>query len=323
MLGYVVARVQKIKSITRAKAAFDHNTRVTKPEHQNVENEHLNRVFGHLTTEAALGDLREQIKGVQESQGRRIRHDAVLALEYVFSFSHDAELSEEGKTSFLADCLKHVRTLHGDGQILQAAVHRDESTEHIHIMVVPVQMTEKGPRLQANVFTSKPALKTLQDEAGRLGAPYQLARGIEGSTATHLDIKNWYKMLKVPEFDRVAIPKRTNPFESDDTYFPRILQAFKDAFMKPLQTLQKKIQQLEQRPTLHDLLIWKKRAEAAEKAVKENAAMMLKVAEFPPTDLAMWHKILRDSLGLDKPRIEKKPPTIEKKGIEDDGVPGF
>ncbi|PBG44445.1 hypothetical protein BGU93_18945, partial [Clostridioides difficile] len=68
--------------------------------------------------------------------------------------------------------------------MLNATVHRDETTPHLHIGVMPI--TQDG-RLSAKAIFTKTEMKARQTEFARdVGEKYGLERGEEGSERTQL-----------------------------------------------------------------------------------------------------------------------------------------
>lgn len=68
--------------------------------------------------------------------------------------------------------------------MLNATVHMDETTPHLHIGVMPI--TQDG-RLSAKAIFTKTEMKAIQTEFARdVGEKYGLERGVEGSERTHL-----------------------------------------------------------------------------------------------------------------------------------------
>ena len=91
----------------------------------------------------------------------------------------------EGSKRFFEDSAKFFCDRYGSENVINATIHLDESTPHMHLGLVPVT---KDGRLSAKALFNPKELNQLQTDFARLvGAKYGLERGIEGSTATHLD----------------------------------------------------------------------------------------------------------------------------------------
>jgi len=84
----------------------------------------------------------------------------------------------------------------GEKNVVAAILHKDETTPHIQAMIVPL---DEKDRLNARHFIGQPrqvvALHTSYNRAvGDLG----LERGVQGSVATHGNIREWYAKIETP-----------------------------------------------------------------------------------------------------------------------------
>lgn len=94
-----------------------------------------------------------------------------------------SNLGENCRT-FFEDTVKWFADRYGSDRILNATVHMDEHTPHLHLGIVPI--TEDG-KLSAKTLFTKTELKSIQTEFARdVGSKYGLERGVEGSERTHL-----------------------------------------------------------------------------------------------------------------------------------------
>ena len=90
-------------------------------------------------------EISRQIKAA----GCRERKDSVVALDALYTASPEwfANHSREDALRFFSDCYEfHSRTY---GVPLNAVVHMDEKTPHLHIISVPIVRDEKGSHLSA------------------------------------------------------------------------------------------------------------------------------------------------------------------------------
>lgn len=90
-----------------------------------------------------------------------------------------------GSEKFFARATQFFSDRYGEENVINATVHMDEATPHMHLGVVPV--TADGRLSAKDIFTPL-ELKQLQtDFAEKVGKPFQLERGKEGSETKHLD----------------------------------------------------------------------------------------------------------------------------------------
>lgn len=85
---------------------------------------------------------------------------------------------------------------YGEKNIMRFTLHMDETTPHIHAVVVP--LTKDG-RLSAKEITGGPkGMEQLQDEYGAKMARFGLERGLKGSPSKHTDISEYYGAINEP-----------------------------------------------------------------------------------------------------------------------------
>lgn len=135
---------------------------------------------------------------------RKRRSDAVLAADFVLSaspefFRDDPEAAgtwnQEKLDAWVKVNLDWMKERYGDN-LVSAVLHLDEATPHIQGVFVP--LTEDN-RLSAKQMVGGPAeLRALQDSYGEAVAPLGIQRGLEGSAATHTDVKSFYAVTERP-----------------------------------------------------------------------------------------------------------------------------
>lgn len=127
----------------------------------------------------------------------KVRKDAVLMCSFVVGSDRKffGELSPSEQRQFFVDCTRFFAERYGEGNIISAVVHMDETTPHLHLNLIPIA----GGRLCAKKLFDRKALTTLQTDLYReVGAKWNLQRGKEGSRAKHLDTAE-FKAKKIVE----------------------------------------------------------------------------------------------------------------------------
>lgn len=140
----------------------------------------------------------------------RRRRDAVLCIEYLITASPEAFTRHGGKmpdtSGYFDQAMTWLSARHGAANIVCAELHLDERSPHLVAYITP--LTQDG-RLSARDFLGGPAtLRRMQtDFHQRCGKPFGLARGIEGSKATHQAVRAYYQALQSspPTIDRTDI----------------------------------------------------------------------------------------------------------------------
>jgi len=160
-----------------------------------------------------LGEqLRERLADF-EQRGGKLRKDSVLAVELMMSASPDwfKAASREQTQEWLRRNIEWIEDTFGRDNVLQVALHLDETTPHLHAFLLPeVQMVEtRGRKPKPGspapaARAPKPALAAshwldgrvkmgeLQDRYAAAMAPMGLKRGLKGSGARHRTIRSYY-----------------------------------------------------------------------------------------------------------------------------------
>ena len=128
----------------------------------------------------------------------KVRKDAVLMCSFVVgsdgAFFKNLSLQEQEK--FFAECTRFFAERYGEGNIISAVVHVDETTPHLHLNLIPIA----GGRLCAKNLFDRKALTALQTDLYKeVGAKWNLQRGNEGSHAKHLSRRMGKQVTSLPK----------------------------------------------------------------------------------------------------------------------------
>lgn len=206
---FAILRTKKLHGAHGVAWAAQHNHRERDTPNANPERTPANTVLaGAQTTDQVMAIWRDRTATVE----RKIRSNAVTAIEYMVTASPDA--FERGKLNdgYFRDALKWVEKRHGKENILTAVIHRDETTPHLHVLVVPIhkktkkytnRVTKETTEREVVALDAKSclngpkALSAMQTAfASEIGASWGLKRGAEKSSATHEEIAAWYARMK-------------------------------------------------------------------------------------------------------------------------------
>ena len=137
MSGAAFLRIKKLKGSGIVTVAARHNRRVIQAEvgaSKTIDSirSGLNETLEGPPTAAAVGQL---AKDLMKAAGvTRLRKDAVMALEVVFSLP-PGHLQDD--RAYFVDCVAWAGK-HFGGVILSADVHRDEAAPHCHVLILPL-----------------------------------------------------------------------------------------------------------------------------------------------------------------------------------------
>ena len=126
------------------------------------------------------------------------RKDAVVMNSFVVGSDKTFfdKLPKALQYEFFTDCTEFFAERYGKENIISAVVHSDETTQHMHLNLIPI--TSDG-RLCSKQLFDKPQLQQLQtDFYEAVGKKYGLQRGKEGSQGKHLSTAE-FKAKKIIE----------------------------------------------------------------------------------------------------------------------------
>jgi hypothetical protein len=193
MKGKVVFRVQKIKSSRALRGALAHNLRVQ--ETPNADSTKLKKnVFGKGMT--TIDDCMKRYTDLIRSQ--KVRTNAVHAIEIVVSGSSERmhEMSLKERTEYFKDSLNWLSgEFGGSNNLISVVIHNDESTPHMQAIFIPIIDGKLNAR--AAIGGERSRLSEMQtDFAEKVSEKYDLERGVKGSKADHVTIKEYAARTK-------------------------------------------------------------------------------------------------------------------------------
>lgn len=185
-MPYAILRAAKLKTPGNIASSVSHTFRnretLNADPSLTPENEHL-----------GVTSAEEVTQGITARLPEKRRSDAVLAIEYFVGVSpeafKDGTFTDGGKKYF-SNALDWLKDRHGAENVISAHIHRDETTPHMVVYVVP----RDGDKLNAKKWLGgKAKLSEMQSKfAFEVGMRNGLDRGIEGSKAQHKTIKQFY-----------------------------------------------------------------------------------------------------------------------------------
>lgn len=184
-VGYAVVHMMKIKS-GAVGGIQSHNNREHEPKtNPDVDMSRSEDNYDLISCDNYKRSIKEKMSNLVESS-RAIRKDAVVVCNFIVTSDNETmdALGADRQREFFQDSVKWFSDRYGADRVLNATVHMDETTPHLHIGVMPI--TQDG-RLSAKAIFTKTEMKAIQTEFARdVGEKYGLERGVEGSERTHL-----------------------------------------------------------------------------------------------------------------------------------------
>lgn len=184
-VGYAVVHMMKIKS-GAVGGIQSHNNREHEPKtNPDVDMSRSEDNYDLISCDNYKRSIKEKLSNLVESS-RAVRKDAVVVCNFIVTSDNETmdALGADRQRGFFQDSVKWFSDRYGADRVLNATVHMDETTPHLHIGVMPI--TQDG-RLSAKAIFTKTEMKAIQTEFARdVGEKYGLERGVEGSERTHL-----------------------------------------------------------------------------------------------------------------------------------------
>jgi hypothetical protein len=145
------------------------------------------------------GDVQRRI----EESGAKVRKNAVLAVEHLITASPEVfgyKVREtKGKKElygnvnawkeFETSAQKWLFERYGRENVVNFTVHKDESTPHIHAVIVPIMDGKLNCR---GYLGGREKMSEMQTSFAKAVEHVGLQRGIEGSKAKHMELKEFY-----------------------------------------------------------------------------------------------------------------------------------
>ena len=154
---------------TSVSAVLQHSDRgIDSPDTHNHSNEKRDRERTHLNYDlkdrgglTAYQYHKQMIDGIaketKERTGKGIRKDAVTLCSWVVTAPED--LPQDRQEDFFKGVYNWFAERYGEGNIVTAAVHRDETTPHMHFQFVPITEKDGVRRLCAKDMETPKTLK--------------------------------------------------------------------------------------------------------------------------------------------------------------------
>jgi hypothetical protein len=193
----IIYRTQKLKSFKGISNSLAHSFRTIDTPNADPKKRGQNQHIKAKDIKEAKANFRARLPA-----NDKIRKNAVYCIEHLVTASPEWF---EGKTikqqnNFFNDALTFIKDeFGGDENVVYAGIHRDETTPHMYVYLVPID--EKG-KLNARKFLGgkKDRMVELQtDIAAKVGAKHGLERGQRKSKATHTTIREWYAQIAAVE----------------------------------------------------------------------------------------------------------------------------
>lgn len=122
----------------------------------------------------------------------KYRRDAVRAIEYVVSASPEwfEKNSERQAALYFEHAVDWFQDQFGTANVVSAVVHNDESSPHMHVLVVPLDV-ETGRLNGKFFFGNKSVLQKRQSRFAEHMSPFGVERGKADPQRSHTKVHEW------------------------------------------------------------------------------------------------------------------------------------
>lgn len=213
----LVAHMKKHNSFSSCSGMYSHNERLydsntNKDIDKNKSNLNYELINNnHKNYNEVIKDKIENL-GYGKNEKKQLRKDAVKMCSWIITSDTDffKNLSFEEEKRFFVETLNYFKQEFGEENIISAVVHKDETTPHLHLNLMPIL----NNKFNCKALFNKYKLKDIQDNLPRYlqSKGFNILRGKENSTNEHLnelDFKIYKRLETLKELDNL-IEIKTN-----------------------------------------------------------------------------------------------------------------
>lgn len=217
--NYAIARIKKYSKVSQVGYLVNHHLRSVPVANANqqIKNEVLSQV-------ANIKDFLEDIP-------KGSKTNAVRFVDCLFTasrFDSKRQLDE-----WKAKTMEFVKKTYGAENIALAVLHKDETTQHIHVIVKPIN--PKTQKLGAGwLFDGRDKMQAYQDQYHTAVGSLGFSRGVKGSRAKHQTIKQFYRNISKAETEANEFRTKLTEAIREVEKIPKSQRLFSDTFKEAL-----------------------------------------------------------------------------------------
>jgi len=231
-MAFAIARTKKLKGGSVA-ASGEHADRARQtPNADPLKTPENKLLIGKEDEPLQVG-----VKRVIEAHGGRPRKDSVECVEHMLSASPEYFINMWGThvgknveandlvKAFTERALQFIEEREKKGEIcVKAVLHLDEKTPHVSAYTVPID--PEGKLNAKHFYGGRQKMRDYQEHYAQVMSPLGLERGVEGSRATHVDVKKFYgtiieKVAPKINYDLVPDPPKVLVTENQRKEYKR------------------------------------------------------------------------------------------------------
>lgn len=185
---YTIMRGEK-RNTSVMNGIVKHIARAQETPNADAKKRHLNYTV--------LGPGWDDLEGIHEAIEARTptkyRKDAVRVIEYIVSASPEwFYQNPDREREYFQTAAEWFKSEFGAENVVSAVVHNDESSPHMHLLVVPRDESSGKPKLNAKVlFGNKGVLRRRQSEFSDAMSHFGVERGKADPERRHTKVRDW------------------------------------------------------------------------------------------------------------------------------------
>lgn len=186
-MSFAIYRTAKLKSMGEIGGSLSHTYRTRNTPNADESRIHLN--------EHSLETYNSCFDALKNAIPEKRRSNAVLCIEHLITASPDWDgWGTKKEEDFFKKSLEFLNKKYGKENVIACSIHRDETTPHLIVYVVPID--EKGGLNAKKWLGGRSKLSQTQTEFANHVKELGLERGLENSKARHKTIKQFYAEVK-------------------------------------------------------------------------------------------------------------------------------
>lgn len=186
-MAYAIYRTAKLGSFGEIGGSLSHTYRTRPTPNADESRMHLNKHMFETYNQCFFA--------LKNAIPEKRRSNAVLCIEHLITASPDWEgWGTKKEEDFFKKSLEFLNKKYGKENVVACSIHRDETTPHLIVYVVPID--EKGGLNAKKWLGGRSKLSQTQTEFANHVKELGLERGLENSKARHKTIKQFYAEVK-------------------------------------------------------------------------------------------------------------------------------
>lgn len=188
-MSFAIYRTAKLKSFGEIGGSLSHTYRTRPTPNADENKQHLNK---HI-----FETYNQCFDALKNAIPEKRRSNAVLCIEHLITASPTwSGWGTKKEEEFFKKSLEFLNKKYGKENVIACSIHRDETTPHLIVYVVPID--EKGGLNAKKWLGGRSKLSQTQTEFANHVKELGLERGLENSKARHKTIKEFYAEIEKP-----------------------------------------------------------------------------------------------------------------------------